>query len=137
MSNVMLSLVLATSLSAPNGGALVHLASQGGHEAAARVFDAPQVSDREASCEAEADRERQACVEEGREGCDAIRDGSLAACLAPGAAPAPDKDAERSSSGGALRWVAFAGVGLVAFLVGALVGAAGAEICTCALSPSS
>ena len=136
MLHAMLTVVLTAALSAPNGGSLVHLASQGGSEAAARVFDAPQVSDLEASCEAEADRERQACVEEGRQGCDAVHEGSLAACLAPGAAPGSDRDAERSSSG-ALRWVAFAGVGLAAFLVGALVGAGAAEICTCAVSPSS
>ena len=137
MSNAILSLMLTVAVSAPNAGSLVHLASQGGHEAAAGVFDAPQVPAPEARCEAEADRERQVCVEEGRQNCDELRERSLAACLAPGTAPGSDQDAERSSSGGALRWVAFAGVGLAAFLVGALAGAAGAEICTCALSPTS
>ena len=137
MSHAMLTVVLTVALSAPNAGSLVHLASQGGHEAAARVFDAPQVPALEARCEAEADRERQVCVEEGRQNCDDLREGSLAACLAPGTAPGSDQDAARSSNGSALRWVAFAGAGLAIFVVGALVGVGAAEICTCPLSPSS
>lgn len=129
MPHLTLTVVLTTSLAVPNTASLVDLASRAGHDAAARVFEAEQPAGLQTRCEAEADRERQVCLAEGRDDCDELRDGSLTACLAVAPSTGSEAGAQERDPGRVLKWLGITAAVVGAFMVG--IGVA-ASSCTCA-----
>ena len=125
MLNTILTVALVASVSVPNASRLLELASHAGHSASARVFQTQVSGDVELQCQAEADRERQVCLQEGGTQCDELYETRFATCLA---APPSDADTGRSEGrsrlGTTFMWI---GVGFVGLLGIALIAAASGD----------
>ena len=125
MLQTILTVALITSVSAPNAPRLVDVAFRAGHDASVRVFHTQEASEVERRCQAEADRERQVCLQEGRTQCDELYETRFATCLA---APPSDADTGRSEGrsrlGTTFMWI---GIGFVGLLGIALIAAASGD----------
>ena len=121
MLNSTLTVVLIASVSLPNAPRFLDLASRAGRSVSARVFQTQVSGDVEQRCQAEADRERQICLQEGGTQCDELYETRFATCLA---APPTHTDTgggkERSRTGSIFMWI---GIGVVTVGLIALVAA--------------
>ena len=105
--------MLVIAAMAPHSS-LLDAAGAAGREAAVHVFQSNEA--RRATCFADAEESRQACLREGGEHCDAIHEGRIARCRA--LYPDPSAQASRSSRAGAwLRPALYAAAGAAVFVL--------------------
>ena len=114
MLHTILTTMLIACLSVPNASSLVDVAAKAGHGVSARVFQAQETADAEQRCQAEADRERQLCLQDGRDNCDELYETHFAVCLAT---PPPAESAERSGAGNAFMWLGIAGAAVLVLML--------------------
>ena len=111
MLHTVLTAALVASFSVPHAPRLLELAVEAGHRASARVFQTQETSEVERRCQAEADRERQVCLQEGKDNCDELYETNFAVCLAT---PPPVEVIDEGRN--PLLWIGLGGVAVYAVI---------------------